>query len=77
MLELLRQDESGGCCRKLLTRHADSRRAFPSAFLPGEASAVKVESQGHPGANNLDGASEPYNPGARHAAFFILRMVLV
>ena len=44
----------------LETKDAHSKRAILSAIPPGEASAVKVETQGK-GAFDLDGASEPYN----------------
>src|SRR2546430_7814071 len=48
------------------TRHADPQRAFLSAVPPGEANAVNVEAKGNR-AHYIDGASEPYNRGARHA----------
>ena len=51
-----------------MNRACHSKRALLSAVLPGEASAVKVETRGG-GAFYLDGASEPYNRGARHACF--------
>jgi hypothetical protein len=51
------------------TEHAHSKRAFLSAISPGGASAVKVETRGK-GAFYLDGASEPYNRGARYARFY-------
>jgi len=50
------------------TKDAHSQRAFLSAIPPGEVNAVKVETRGK-GAFYLDGASERYNHGARHAPF--------
>ena len=48
-LELHRRNQAGGDVPLISTKHAHSQRAFLSGVLPGEASAVKVETRGKRG----------------------------